>query len=105
MMSYRDPPYAACGCSSTNPTVFDISLGGLSEYREVDEVQMYAIHNGSVPGLPPLPWLTEERECPHFSTDDSSDGGSGDASGGGSGDGGSDGGGLLLSSNVVYYII
>ena len=54
VMSYRDPPYAACGCNSTDPTRFISSLEEVSVCIEVDGAPIYARQD--------LSWLDDT--CP-----------------------------------------
>ena len=70
VLSYRDPPFAACGCSNTNPTMLNIFLQGLSLCREVDGVKFFARPED-------LPWLNDET-CPLFDGNGASSGSGGD---------------------------
>ena len=77
VMSYRDPPYAACGCSSTDPTRFISSLEGISECREVDGMPIYALRQDLQWINQDLPWLNDET-CPLFDGSGASGGNGGD---------------------------
>ena len=81
VMSYRDPPYAACDCSSTDPTRFISSLQGISVCEEVGGAPIYALRQG-------LPWINDDT-CPLFDGSSAS-GGNGDGSGSASGGNGGD---------------
>ena len=60
VMSYREPAYAGCGCSSTKTDVFDETVREFSECRLIDDATMYTLQdNGS------LPWVNDST-CPLF---------------------------------------
>ena len=77
VMSYRDPPYAACGCNSTDPTRFISSLQGISECREVDGTPIYALRQDLQWLNQSLPWLNDDT-CPLFDGSSASGGNGGD---------------------------
>ena len=59
VMSYREPAYAACGCSSVNADVFEETVKQFSVCRTIDGAAIYSLqHSG-------LPWLNETT-CPLF---------------------------------------
>ena len=59
VMSYREPAYAACGCSSMSTDVFDQTVKEFSECRVIDGATMYSLQDDE------LPWLNEST-CPLF---------------------------------------
>ena len=66
VMSYREPAYAACGCSSVNTNVFDSTVKEFSECRVIDGATMYSLQDDG------LPWLNEST-CPLFDSGSGSD--------------------------------
>ena len=72
VMSYREPAYAACGCSSMSTNIFDQTVREFYECRVIDGATMYSLQDDE------LPWLNESI-CPLF--DSGSGSGSGSSSG------------------------